>query len=245
MIAPDVVITDVEPEGFGLICSLAEKRQRRSERVVSVLHDAGVVQNVVCTRDGVLDTHREPFADAQQRAEQLLGETGADRVVLYDRTRLDDVAQRIAAIPATTRPQLQVFWDNADAFWSSPAIATAPAPPVNHWRTVPNILARAEGGWALLALYDGDACAATLLAEVRDGLVRRITSLDAIRGAARPTRGAATQLVDTVESHLGRVHVGLICDIADLAAAMDADDVPTAVLALGQHAIWSRGLETA
>ncbi len=48
MIAPDVLITDLEPDGFLLICQIAEQRQRRAERVVSLLHDAGDVVNVVC-----------------------------------------------------------------------------------------------------------------------------------------------------------------------------------------------------
>jgi hypothetical protein len=243
VIAADVVITDVEPDGFGLLCALAAARQRRPRRVVSVLHHAGTVLNVVCSRDGVLDAHRETFADAPQRAATLLTETGADRVVLYDRALLHHLANRLARIPATTLPQQRVFWDNADAFWSSPAITTAPAPPVNAWRRAPEILQRAEGGWALLALYEGDRCASTLLAAVGGGLVTTITSLDAIPEATRPPRAGATQLVDAVERHLGPVRLGLICDVADLAAALEGDDVPAAVVALAEHAIWSRGLE--
>lgn len=244
MIAPDVVITDLEPDGFYLICQIAEQRQRRSERIVSLLHDGGEVVNVVDSRDGVLDAHREPFADADQRATTLLAETGAERVVLYDRTRLHDLAQRLAAIPATALPQQQVFWDNADAFWSSPAIATAPARRPDPWRVAPAILRRAEGAWALLALYDGERCAATLLAQVSGGMVSAVTSLDAVDGAGRPPRHRAAELVDVVESHLGPVRLGLICDVAELAGAFDEDDVPTAVTALARNrAIWSRGWE--
>lgn len=244
MIAPDVLITDLEPDGFLLICQIAEQRQRRAERVVSLLHDAGDVVNVVCSVNGVLDGHRESFADAQQRAESLLAETGADRVVLYDRTQLEELAGRLADIPVTTLPQQQVFWDNADAFWSSPAIATAPPRPRDPWRVAPSILRRAEGRWALLALYDGDRCAATLLAQVSGGMVRAVTSLDAVEDAVRPERDGAARLVQTVESHLGAVRLGLICDAADLAAAFDADDVPAAVIALARgRAIWSRGWE--
>jgi len=244
VIAPDVLITGVEPDGFGLICAIAETRQRRVQRVLSVLHDDGAVVNVVCSRDGVLDAHREPFDDAQQRATALLAESGADRVVLYDRTRLDDLAAQLAAIPTTTRPQQEVFWANADAFWASPAIATAPAPPHDPWRAVPRILRRAEGGWALLALYDGERCAATLLTEVHQGLVQRITSLDAIAGATRPPRSAVARLVADVEAHLGAVRIALVCDLADLAAAFRQDDVPAAVIELARdRAILSRGLE--
>jgi hypothetical protein len=246
VIAPDVVITDLEPGGFHLVCQIAEQRQRRSERVVSVLHDAGTVLTVVCSRDGVLDAHREPFAGAQERAAELLAQTGADRVVLYDRTLLDDLAARLAGIPVTTLPQQRVFWDNADAFWSSPAIATAPPRRPDPWRAAPSILRRAEGGWALLALYDGERCAATLLAQVSGGMVRTVTSLDAVERAERPTRDDAASLVGVVESRLGPVHLALVCDADDLAAAFDEDDVPAAVAALARDgAIWSRGWEDA
>lgn len=244
MIAPDIVITDLEPDGFYLVCSIAESRQRRTEHVVSVLHDAGMVLNVISSRDGVLDAHREPFADAQQRAQALLAATGADRVVLYDRTQLDDLAARLADIPVTTHAQQQVFWDNADAFWSSPAIATAPARRADPWRAAPRMMRRADGGWALLALYDGERCAATLLARVSGGMVRAMTSLDAVEGAARPPRARAAELVAQVEAHLGAVRLGLICDVSDLAAAFERDDVPAAVTTLARdRAIWSRGWE--
>ena len=242
MITPDVAILDLEPVGFGLVCALAEARQRRGERVVSVLHDAGRVVHVVCSRDGVLDAHREPFDDAQQRAAGLLATTGADRVVLYDRTHIDDLAADLAGVPLTERSQVEVFWDNADRFWSSPAIATAPAPPHNPWRALPGLLRRAEGAWALLALYDGDDCVATLLAHVRGGLVSLLTSLDHLDGATRPPRGDAVALVEQVEQRLGPVRLGLICDVDRFAAALLEDDVPAAVARIARDgAIWSVG----
>jgi len=246
VIAPDVVITDLEPGGFYLICQIAEQRQRRAGRVVSVLHDAGEVVTVVDSRDGVLDAHREPFTDAQERAATLLDETGAGRVVLYDRTQLDDLAGRLADIPVTVLPQQRVFWDNADAFWSSPAIVTAPPLRPDPWRVAPAILRRAEGGWALLALYDGERCAATLLAKVSGGMVCAVTSLDAVEGAERSPRDRAAELVDIVEAHLGAVRLALVCDVSALSAAFDEDDVPAAVIALARdRAIWSRGWEDA
>jgi hypothetical protein len=243
VIATDVVICDLEPVGFGVICALAEARQRRGERVVSVLHDAGRVVHAVCSRDGVLDVLREPFQDAQQRAAALLAATGADRVVLYDRTRADELAADLARIPFAERTQLEVFWDNADAFWSSPAIATAPAPPANPWRALPRLLQRAEGAWAMLALYDGDACAATLLARVEGGRVSLLTSLDHLDGATRPPRHDAAALVTQVEQRLGPVRLGLICDVDRFGAALLEDDVPAAVARLARDgAIWSVGL---
>jgi hypothetical protein len=244
MIAPDVVILDLEPVGFGVICALAEARQRRGERVVSVLHDAGRVVNVVCSRDGVLGAHREPFNDAQRRAATLLAATGADRVVLLDRSRVDDLAADLAGVSLTQRSQVDVFWDNADIFWSSAAIATAPAPPANPWRALPPLLRRAEGAWALLALYDSDDCVATLLARVDGGQISLITSLDHLDGATRPARHGAAALAAQVERQLGPVRLGLVCDVGRLAAALLEDDVPAAVARIaGDGAIWSVGWE--
>jgi hypothetical protein len=244
VIATDVVICDLEPVGFGVICALAEARQRRGERVVSVLHDAGRPVHAVCSRDGVLDAHREPFDNAQRRAAELLAATGADRVVLYDRTRTDELAAELSRIPFAERTQVEVFWDNADRFWSSPAIATAPTPPANPWRALPDVLRRADGAWALLAIYDGDECAATLLARIDAGRVTLLTSLDHLDGATRPPRRDATALVAQVEQRLGPVRLGLICDVDRLAAALLEEDVPTAVARLARDgAIWSVGFE--
>jgi hypothetical protein len=242
VIATDVVICDLEPVGFGVICALAETRQRRGAQVVSVLHDAGRVVHVVSSRDGALATHREPFEDARERAAELLAATGADRVVLYDRTRSDELAGELARIRFAERTQLEVFWDNADRFWSSPAIATAPAPPANPWRALPEILRRADGAWALLALYDGDNCAATLLARIDAGRIVLLTSLDHLDGATRPPRRDAAALVGQVEAGLGPVRLGLICDVDRLSAALLEDDVPAAVSHLARDgAIWSVG----
>ncbi len=246
MIAPDVAIIDLEPVGFGLISSLAEARQRRGDRVVSLLHDAGRVVHVVCSRDGVLEAHREPFDDAQQRAAELLAATAADRVVLYDRTRLDGLAADLARIPHVERGQVEVFWDNADCFWSSAAIATAPAVPSNPWRGLEPLLRRVEGAWALLALYDGDDCVATLIARVERGRISLLTSLDHLDGAVRPSRRNAAALVEQVDRGLGEVRLALICDVEQFAAALLEDDVPAAAARIARDgAIWSKGWEDA
>lgn len=243
MIAPDVFIHDLEPEGFGLICGLAESGRGRSPRVLSVLHDAGRVVRVTDSEHGEVEAHRESFEDAAVRAAELLQVSDADRVVLYDRSRLDRLAAALSAVPATELTQQEVFWENADRFWSSPAIATAPAPPAQPWRRFAALLRDTPDGWAILALYDGNSCAATLFARIAAGVIVEITSLDCLDGTPRPTRENAASIASAVEGELGSVRIGLACDLGAMAKALADLDPVAAVLRLGRSgAVWSHGL---
>lgn len=233
MIAPDVRLVDLEPEGFALIGRLALSAQLAQPRTLSVLHDSGVPVTAHDSGGAELDTAwLLPFDDARARAADLLAAHAAERVVLYDRSRVDELAATVVAnsTPATT--QLEAFWANSDAFWSSPAIAAAPPPPANPWRSLPARLGPlGDDWWALLALYEGDTCAATMLAHLAGGRVDVVTSLDTLGAVERPHRAAAGRLLD-IAARLGRVELVLACESAAFGEALCAPDPLTALAAL-------------
>ncbi|MHB8718502.1 MAG: hypothetical protein ACYDAC_06385 [Candidatus Dormibacteria bacterium] len=236
MIDPDVRIIDLEPDGFALICRIASAAQRSTPTTISVLHDSGVPV-VAHHSDGeeVPPACLDRFDDPPRRARTLQAEHGVDRVVMYDRSRADDLAAHMVGNSGPHVTQLEAFWANSDSFWSSPAIAVAPPPPPNPWRVLPARLRRAgDDWWGVLALYEGDTCAASLLGHVGGGRVDILTSLDHLgTGVERPVAAEAGRLLD-LAAPLGRVALGLACEAALFAEALSAPD-PLAALADLEH----------
>lgn len=246
MIAPDVRLVDLEPDGFALICRLALAAQLAQPRTVSVLHDSGVPVSAHDSTGARLDASwLAAFDDATRQATELRAAHAVERVVLYDRSRVDQLAAAVVAnsTPATT--QLEAFWANSDSFWSSPAIAVAPPPPANPWRHLPARLGRlGDDWWALLAMYDGDTCAATLLGHLAGGRVDTVTSLDTIgRDCERPSRQDAARIAE-LAAPLGRIELMLVCEAEALGEALCDPDPLHALAALEGDArtILSRNL---
>lgn len=246
MIAPDVEIVDLEPKEFARICVLAAQAQARPERTVSVLHDCGTVVVAHDSGGGEVDARvREPFTDARRRAGELREITGADRVVLYDRARTDALGVRLVENASPHVTQLEAFWTNHRTFWSSDAIAVDPQPAASAWACLPErIDPLGDDWWALLALYEGDACVATLLGHVTGGRVDVVTSLDHLgTTTTRPRRAAAVELLELVRP-LGRAELVLVCDEERFGAALQAPDPLAAVAAIAEdgHAIVERNV---
>jgi hypothetical protein len=233
VIAPHALMVDFEPDGFALINRLVSARVHASPPTLSLLHDAGVPVRAVHSSGGAVPALASTrFDDAGAHAERLLDASGADRVVLYDRSRTDALATAMARNAPPEATQLEAFWRNDESFWACEAIATAPAPPQNPWPAVQRRLAAIGADWwALLALYEGESCAATLLAQWQDGAVQLFTSLDHIVRNERPPRERASDLVAMAE-RAGPVRLALICDVSAFAAAMTQPDLAGGIAAL-------------
>lgn len=242
MIAPGVLTADLEPTGFARLCGLASKRQMTSTCTISVLHDGGRVVHAVSSRGEVPPAAHEPFEDAAARAAELRALSGAHRVVLYDRSRTDELAAALVGNATPEATQLGAFWANAQTFWSSAAIATDPAPPPDPWPALAGRLAGlGDDWWGLLAVYDGEACAASLLAHFREGVVTLLTSLDHLQ-IERPARGDAASLLDSVSARVD-LRLALLCDFDDLAGAMQQPELLPALAALRERAHAQRNLD--
>lgn len=247
MIAPDIEIVDVEPDGFGVVCSIASTYDRPTAGELHVLHDGGRVLRVVHTVAGPTAQHREPLgADLAADAASLRLRTGVDRVVLVDRARLVAEAEAFAAVGPASVDQGTVMRRSNDVFWSSPAVVTDPAPPSSaaSWdRLADHVRSLGPDFRALVAGYDGDACAFTLLARVVDGLVVHLTSLPLGPGQSRPPVGQADELVTAAEQK-GPVAFALVADLAVLRTITTAPDLPAALAACASQALITRGLPT-
>ena len=247
MIAPNVRIVDVEPNGFGVVCALASTYDRPSNGELHVLHQGGQVLRVVHTLTGPTQQHREPLGpDLPARAAELRAATGVDRVVLVEQSGLVAMADELAAVGPGTLDQPTVLRRSTALFWASPAVVTDPPPPATaaSWDRLEHHL-RSLGAdyWALLAGYDGDRCAFTLLARFVGGRIVHLTSMVPLLGDERPDAAEAAALVTAAE-RLGPVPLALVASLDVLRGITAAADLPAALAACAPQALISRGLPT-
>ena len=191
MIHPEVRITDLDVDGFAHLCGVISARDMRTAAELTVLHDGGRVLQVVGP-DGAVDDVGARIDDPAARADELLASRAVDRVVLLDRSQLDDLATVVVDAAAASPVQSDLLEAAHHADWSSPGVTTAPEPPAWPWTPVQDALTELGSGWLLLAAWRGEECALRLMAEVRAGLVARITS-----PAAAPARSSAIDLLKT------------------------------------------------
>jgi hypothetical protein len=246
VIAPGVRIVDVEPDGFGLLCSLVSTYERPSKGELHVLHENGTVQRAVHTISGPTPRHREPLGpDLPARARALYAEADVDRVVLVDRAALVAQAAEFAAAGPGELDQPTALRRSTQLFWTSPAVVTHPAPPSSaSWeRLAEHLRGLGDDYWGLLAGYDGSSCALTALARFVDGRVVHLTSMLPLLGERRPPAAEAHELVAAAES-LGPVPFVLVADVDVLRSIGQATDLPAALAACAPQALLARGLPT-
>jgi hypothetical protein len=231
MIAPDIVIEDLEPDGFAWLCRLASARQRRAGRWAWVLHHGG---DIASAWGCDLDQARQALerGDTWAAAETLVAADELDRVVLLDldQTKALEIALHGRAQAPLTQDQL--FSALTQEFWSSPAVVTAPVPPRDQWSTLAREVASIGDGVVVLAVYSDDVVRASLVFTVVAGRLVHISSLDALT-LDLALRGwqSHEQLEQARRQRLGATQV-LTCDASDLEAAFIADDLASALLAL-------------
>lgn len=177
MIAPDVRMTWLDPEGFAWLNRVV-RRRRDEDVLLSVLHEGDRVLQVVHARDGVVSGVLERVGpDRAATAEALRAQTGVDRVLLIDRARIGEVAADVVDLAASTRVQGQLLLGAQERFWSSSAVATSPEPPISPWPPVVAALRAIGDGVVLLGAWRGEVCLLTLRCVVEAGLVVDVTSL--------------------------------------------------------------------
>lgn len=245
MIAPDIEIVDVEPDGFGVVCDLASSFDPAARGELHVLHDRGRVLRVVHTLTGPTRDYCEPLGeDLMARAAVLREQAGVDRVVLVDRDLLVAEADAFAEVGPATLDQPTVFRRSNAVFWSSPAVVTDPAPPdtAASWdRLADHLRGLAPDYRALLAGYDDETCAFTLLARIVEGRIVHLTSMTPLIADARPPSGRAQELVVHAE-RAGPLPLVLIASLKVLRGVTAAPDLPAALAACAPQALISRGL---
>lgn len=238
MISPDVQIVDLEPDGFAHLCRLMSPRVYSTGRDLQILHADGRVVAAVDTRDGVVTSaYTGPVPDP----DEALNRSGADRVIMVDRTMSDDLAQALLEAARTSPTQAELFWTSQATFWAHPAVTVRPPVGASVW---PGLHAWLKGlgpeTWAVLGAWRGDDLALSLVVRFRDGDADLITSADHF--GVRPPRAEAQRLVDIV-SERGPVELALLCDLSDLESVISAPDPWTQLRAVSDRSIASRGLD--
>lgn len=175
MIDPAAPITHLDPGGVRHLMALVRHRMDASGHTLTVLHDAGVVVAVVDSNLGHVAGHREAIADAGARAAELLGLTGVERVVVLDRSQLDAVGAAVVELARQLPSQGDLLLAANDLWWSHPAVATAPVPPISSWAPVRQALRKMPDGWLHVALGGDDGPQLDAHLRVEGGWVREIT----------------------------------------------------------------------
>lgn len=242
MISPQVAMIDLESEGLGRLNQMMSKRLWRSRHELHVLHRSGEVINVVDTKQGHIDGHRERIVDPAARAEELLAISGAERVILVDHDRAEELSASLVQLAASATSQTNLLWLAEEAIFEHPAIAVAPTPRPSIWEHISrNAAELGDDYWAVLGAWDGEELALSLIARVEQGLITVLTSADHFH--IRPARSDGMQLIDAVEAR-GPVKAALLCDIS-LLDDLFADEDPTAFAATlaERSSLYRRGLD--
>ncbi|HEX9767202.1 MAG TPA: hypothetical protein VGA36_10600, partial [Nitriliruptorales bacterium] len=209
-----------------------------SGRDLQVVHDDGRVIAAVDTREGVVTSR---YAGPVPDPDELLDRSGADRVILVDRSLSDGLATSLLTASRNSPTQAELFWNSQAAFWAHPAVSVRPPVGGSVW---PGLHARLkELGpqvWAVLGAWRGDELALSLIVRFRDGDADLITSADHF--GLRPPRAEAHRLVDAV-SERGPVELALLCDLSDLESVIAAPDPWAQLRAVSGRALASRGLD--
>lgn len=246
MIAPAIRVVDVEPDGFGVLCSLVPSYKRPTRGELHVLHDGGQVLRVVHTLSGPTREHREPLGeDLSAAAQRLRAAADVDRVVLVDRDLLRSEACRLAEAGPSSIDQPTMMRRSQRLFWTSSAVVTVPEPPSQaSWeRLAAHLRGLGDDYLMLIAGYDGDACAFTLLGRVVAGQVVLLTSLQDRLGPDRPLPVDPGHLVELAEER-GPVALVLVATLDVLRRIAGSTDLPAALAACAPQALICRGLPT-
>ena len=192
MIDPHWILEDLDPRtwrnlGRFIDPSLYVRAGQPGERGLFVLHDGGRVLRVV---DSALGVRRDLAIDGGERplalAERLHVSGEWQRVHVIDRRHLAAVARQAQAAPRRDltldqyyRLVYQLLWDGGEGYVCAP-------PRDDRWNGwsyagLVDFVGRLPAAATLaLGVLDGERLAIGLILELRDGLIRRVTTFEAL-----------------------------------------------------------------
>lgn len=219
MIEADVEVVDLDPAQWAVLNELVLEA-RRFRKWGYVLHnDAHVLTRYPDKLDVVPG---DPVGDPQALAERLLMSADVDRVVVIDRHGLPAIARAAAVLVAPGGPLTRYREEVEELYWTSPAVATAPAPPANPWRATRALAEAVGAGTVHLCVYD-QACSAAPVTAI---------ALTVARGSVVRISSPAAETADVV----------LALTASDLVAAMRSSDLVGRLVACARDDVRSRGL---
>lgn len=204
MIDPNWTVIDLDPRTWRNLGPFFQVPQyirtaQPGENALFVLHEDGKPLNVYDSRRGPSpELVPGPISDPQLLAHDLF-ETGEwDRVHVINKQHLRAVARqshtlenRALTLDAYYRRVFELVWNNPQGYVSVP-------PHPGHWQAwtytqIRDFIARVRGPAALaLAVLEGDEIAIGLILVVNEGLIRRVTTFEALTLAAPLSVSAAS-----------------------------------------------------
>ncbi len=228
MIHRDVEIADLSPltwRNLGTIMPIDELagRHSNSERVLSILHQDGVVLNVV-TPPGMnrpdMGRIEDPKATAQRLYESM---PGLERVQIFDKARLAAFSDSVQRLDWQRLSSGDFYWHAWQLADSDPVgLCYYPAEQAP-WRRYPIDAARQlvaatpDGGTLVLGIYDQGAPWFTLIAQVNAGQITLLTTFERLKPhgvdpLVTPANAEdALQVLPLITHHIGPVHHALFC----------------------------------
>jgi hypothetical protein len=192
MIDPHWILEDLNPRtwrslGRFIDPGLYIRAGRPDERGLFVLHDGGRILRIVDSELGVRrDLSIDSAAEPHVLADELYSEGHWQRVHVIDRRHLAAVARQAQATPRRdlTLDQYyllvhQLLWDGGDGYVCAPAHNGR----WNGWSyaNIASFVSRLPPAATLsLGVLDGEQLVIGLILELRDGMIRRVTTFEAL-----------------------------------------------------------------
>lgn len=171
MIDPGVAIHDLDGSGYEALVGVLHARDRDRPPELHILHESGRVLSVVHTVDGPIPGPHPEVTDPDALPADLRRHYGVERVVVADADRLAASVVEAERRGALDRSQVTLFDRMSDAFWTSPGVATDPAPTPSLWPEVERAFARLPDGPFAIVADD----VLRMMVRMRDGLVVELT----------------------------------------------------------------------
>jgi hypothetical protein len=172
MIAPEVRMHDLNPDGFAALNKrLSAVAWGAGEATLTVLHAGGSVINAVHSSRGVVGV------EELEEPEVMRVRHAVDRVLLLDRSRLGDLSSRLVDLARLSANQGELLWRAREVWNSHEAVVQSPAPEPSKWPAVSDRLARVpDDAWVVARIRYGEGQSFVVAGCVVGGVLVEITS---------------------------------------------------------------------
>lgn len=178
MIAPDIQIVDVDPDGLAFVNAALSERDRAVAPGVTVLHDGRRVVRIAASGEVPLQVGQS-IDDPAVTAARIREATGAPSVTMVDECRLDDLSAALVELGRACSSQGELLWRARELWNNHAAIVQVPAPSLSRWRGVSDLVTRVQDGqWIVMRICRNGERVWTFAAMVERGVVVKITSAE-------------------------------------------------------------------
>jgi len=209
LIDPNWELVDLDPRTWRAIGHFFPPGQyiragTPEEHGLFVLHEHGNVLSVADSVSGRRDDlHIEDASDPQALAEQLFAHLEWDRVHVIDRAHLESVAATAQDAEGRNLHLDQYYRRVAELLWGNGNGYVAIPPKERSWNSwtyagIEAVVGQLQAPASVaLGVFDADDLTIGLIAEISDGMIRKVTTFDALPVRDRPA-GVSRESIDLV-----------------------------------------------